>query len=200
VARERLEERAVHGDVLAREQRLHIRSRDHGPEEDARDVAIQEPLAIFREGRRVPRRRLEVDADEPPDEQVVLELLAALPLGADRVEHLHQHGTEETLGRHRGAADAAVERLESRRQLAQDRVDEAANRTERGDNSRRIGSTKPRIARSGWSAGIRSSRTTVANIRGWIGRSPRIDGSENGHQSGCRISAELAAFFSSLLM
>lgn len=80
LARPRLEQRTIDGEMLAREQARLFRRR-HGPREELRrNVAVEQPLPILRERRRVPRRGLQIEADEPAIEQIVLELLHELPL------------------------------------------------------------------------------------------------------------------------
>ena len=77
----------------------------------------------------VPRRVVPdgiVDAEphEPAEQQVVVELLHQLALGADRVEGLDQRAAQQLLGRDRGPAHARVELGEPWRELLQHRVDQ----------------------------------------------------------------------------
>ena len=50
----RFDQRAVHREVLVRQQPIHLRTRQHRRQEACGDLAVQQPLAILREGRRVP--------------------------------------------------------------------------------------------------------------------------------------------------
>ena len=79
----------------------------------------------------MPRRGLQIEADEPAIEQIVLELLHELPLAPDRVEQRQQQRAQQLLGRNRRAARLAIERLELRREIAQDGIHELSNGPQR---------------------------------------------------------------------
>jgi hypothetical protein len=131
VARPRLQQRAVDGEVLAREQPARVGQVHDAGEEVGGHPAVEQALAVLGERRGVPRLVVELQADEPAEEQVVLELLDELPLAADRVEELEQQRPHELLRRHRGAACAAVEGREAGREVAQHGIDEHADRAQR---------------------------------------------------------------------
>ena len=113
--------------------------RDDVFKEGAGDVAFEQPIPILGEGRRRPHRVVHAEPDEPPKQQVVLQLLHQHPLTAHRIQHLEQQRPQEMLGRDRRAAGRGII---------------ASNR---GDNRRRASSVIVRIVRNGWSAGTRCS-------------------------------------------
>ncbi len=88
LARPRLEQRTVDGEVLAREQARLLRRRDRAGEELRRVVAVEQTLQILGERGCVPRRGLEVEPDEPTTEEIVLELLDELALASNRIQQL----------------------------------------------------------------------------------------------------------------
>jgi hypothetical protein len=73
------------------------------------DRALQEPLAVLGEHRHVPDRHIHRQSDEPAKQQIVVELLHQLPLGAHRVEGLQEERPQQLLGRNGGPAGAGVE-------------------------------------------------------------------------------------------
>ena len=123
-----LDQRAIDGEVLGRDQLLGLGLRKHALEERARDVARQQPLPVLGEDRGVPDRVIHAQAHEPAKEQVVIELLHELPLAADRVEELEQQRTQQLLGRDGGPAGLGVQPGELRGQLAKGLVDHRADR------------------------------------------------------------------------
>ena len=86
---------------------------------------------FLREHRRHPDRFVHLQAHEPAEQDVVIELLHQQPLTPNRVEQLQQLRAQEALGRNRRAAVLRVERVEFARHLPQDLVDEGANRPQR---------------------------------------------------------------------
>jgi len=78
----------------------------------------------------------DVEADEPLEEQVVLEPLAELAFAPHRVEGLEQHRFQQMLWRDRRTADVGVHRVELRRERGEravhDRPD-LADRVSQGD-------------------------------------------------------------------
>jgi hypothetical protein len=70
--------------MLAREQRLDLRIDQHGRQEVAGDIAIQQAIAVFGEHRYVPHRRVHRQPDEPAEQHIVGDLLHQLPFRADR--------------------------------------------------------------------------------------------------------------------
>ena len=90
----------------------------------------------------VPDGIVDAEPDEPAEQQVVVDLLHQLPLGAHRVERLQQRGAQQTLRRDRLPPRALVE-------LGKAASSEASTSF-----------TISRIVRSGCLAGTRSSRST----------------------------------------
>jgi transposase-like protein len=81
-----LDERAVHAEVLTREQVALVRDRHHLVEGQDDRIVLDQALAVPAEYRRHPHRI--VHRQEPAKQQVVLNLLHQLPLGANAVENL----------------------------------------------------------------------------------------------------------------
>lgn len=90
---------AIDGEVIGREQMASARLLDHAVEEGNRDVSGQESLAVLAEGGRRPHRIIGVQADEPVEEQIVVELLHELTLAANGEKHLNQQRPQHLLGR-----------------------------------------------------------------------------------------------------
>jgi hypothetical protein len=79
----------------------------------------------------VPDRRIHRQADEPAEQQVVIELLHQLAFRAHRVESLEQQGPQQLLGRDRRPAEIGIELVEGRRQHRQRLVDDRPDRPQR---------------------------------------------------------------------
>ena len=105
----RLDQRTVHREVLARQQRLHPALRQHCGQELRRDVAAKQPVPVLREGRVIPHRIVDAEADEPTEQKIVLQPLHQLPFRADRVEGLAQHRPEQLLRRDGWSPDRRIE-------------------------------------------------------------------------------------------
>jgi len=117
--------------VLVGDQLPGFGFRQHGQEEELGDLVLEEAVAVLGEGGGVKGDVLQVHPQKPLEEQVVLQLLAELALGANRIER-HQHARlQELLGRDRGPADLGVHRLESRFQPLQRRLHEATDAPDR---------------------------------------------------------------------
>jgi hypothetical protein len=129
--RPRLDQCAVDGEVFLRQQLVPLGLPEHRLEEALSDVACHEPLPILRKHGHVPRRGIELEAHEPAEQQVVIQLLHELALAADRVEHLEQERPEQLLGRDRGPAPLGVQRIEAARERAERPVHELADRAQR---------------------------------------------------------------------
>ena len=99
-----LDQRAVHREMLGREQRLDLRIGQDRRQEPAGDVAFQQPIAVLGEHRHVPHRRVHRQPDEPAEQHVVGDLLHQLPLRADREQRLQQQRPQQLLRRDRGPA------------------------------------------------------------------------------------------------
>jgi hypothetical protein len=126
-----LEQRAIDGEVLVRQESVLARLRHDGVKEFGRDLAGEQSIAILRKGRVVPDRVVHPEAHEPPKQQVVIELLDEQPLTADAIERLQQQRAQQLLGRDRRATHLRVHRLEPLRQARQRGVGHLANRPKR---------------------------------------------------------------------
>ena len=123
-----LDERAVDAEVLIAEQLAAAGLGQHGREEGGGDLAAEEPLAVLGEDGDVPDRVVRIKADEPAEEQVVVELFHQQALRADRVEGLQQQRPQQLLGRDAGPAHLAVQPVEQRRELGQGPVGHLVHR------------------------------------------------------------------------
>ena len=97
----------------------------------ARDVAVEQPIAVLAEHGRIPDRIVHRQPDEPAEQQIVVELLHQLPFRAHRVEGLQQQRPQQPLRRDRRPAVARVKLAELPRQIRQRRVDQVADRPQR---------------------------------------------------------------------
>ena len=129
LTRPRLDQRPVDGEVLVRQQIL--RALDDAPEEAAGDLLVEQAVPILREDRGAPDRLVHLHPDEPPEQQVVIQLLHQQPLAANRIEDLEQLGAQQALGWDRRPTHRGIQAIELARHVAQDLVDQRANRAER---------------------------------------------------------------------
>ena len=135
--------------MLVRQEPLHAGQGQHRRHERRRDVAFQQPVAIFAEHRGHPDRIVHRKSDEPPEQEVVVELLHQLPLRADGVEGLQQQRAQQLLGRDRGAAVLGVEFGEPRVECGQGVVGQRADHAQRvglGDPALRSDITEKAVA------------------------------------------------------
>src|SRR5437588_12967139 len=102
--RPRLDRRAVDREVIARQQLLHLRLRQHGCQELRRDLALQQPVAVLGESRVIPDRIIYPKSNKPGEQQVELQAHHKLALGADSVEYVQQHHPNEPLQRNQSQA------------------------------------------------------------------------------------------------
>jgi hypothetical protein len=105
------DERAVHREVLARQQPLHPALRQHRRKELRRDIAIEQPVAVLGERRGIPNRLVDAQPDEPTEQKVVLDPLDQLTLRPDRVKRLKQQGPDKPLRRNRLPTKRRVQRI-----------------------------------------------------------------------------------------
>jgi hypothetical protein len=117
--------------VFIRQQARRLRVGPHFAEECLRDVAFQEPVSILAEDGRHPDRVIHTQADEPPEQQVVLQLLHQQPLAAHGVQRLQQQRAQQLLGRDRRPTDVGIQAVKTGRQSPEHRVGHLANRTQR---------------------------------------------------------------------
>ncbi len=71
----RLQQRAIHREVLVAEQRLDLRCAHQLLQEEPHDLLVQQPLPVFGERGGVPDRIIRAEAHKPAEQQVVVELL-----------------------------------------------------------------------------------------------------------------------------
>src|SRR5690606_36647681 len=84
--RPRLNQRAVHREMLIADQVLFARELDDAAEKLARHVMLQQPLLIMRKRAVIKRRLVDVHINEPAKQKVVFKLFAKQALAAHRVE------------------------------------------------------------------------------------------------------------------
>ena len=113
------------------EQRLDLGLRQHRAQKLGRDLALEQPVAVLGEHGHVPHRVVDAQPDEPAEQEVVVQLLHELPLGADRVERLQQQGPQQLLRRDRGPPVQRVELLELARQRRQRGIGDRQDRPQR---------------------------------------------------------------------
>jgi hypothetical protein len=105
--------------VLVGEDACRVRLPQDRREKLRRDIPVEQPVAIFGKRRVIPHRRIHAHADEPAEQQVVIQLLDQQPLTSHAVQELQQQGAQQLLRRDRRAADLRIHRRESRRQRGQ---------------------------------------------------------------------------------
>ncbi len=99
--------------------------------ERLRQLLIQKPVAILAEYRVIPHRVVDLQSDEPAEQQVVVELLHQQPLAANRIEHLQQQRPEQPLRSDRRPALGRIQAVEFCRHLRQHQVHQLTDRTQR---------------------------------------------------------------------
>ncbi len=131
LARPGLDQRAVDREVFRGEQITLVGQRHHFGEERFDHFVLEQPVAVLGEHRVVPDLIVDRQSDEPAKQQVVLQLLDQLALGADGIEDLQQCGADQFLRWDRGAAAVGVDRVEQPAQPNQGFIDQAADRAQR---------------------------------------------------------------------
>jgi len=74
-ARPGIDQRAVHREMLGRQQRPNPRWLQHGGHEFGRNIARHKPVPVLGEHRYIPDGRIHRQPDKPTEHQVVIELL-----------------------------------------------------------------------------------------------------------------------------
>ena len=129
VPRPRLDQRAIDGEVLIRQPRLGL---GHDQLKEAlRDRVRQQTIPILGEHRWRPDRFIHLQAHEPPEQDVVVELLHEEALTPNRIEELQQLRPEQPLRRDRRPPHGRIQAVEVRRHLTQEPVHQRANRSQR---------------------------------------------------------------------
>jgi hypothetical protein len=117
--------------VFIREQARRLGLGPHFEEERLRDVAVQETVPVLTEDGRRPHGVIHTQADEPAEQQVVLQLLHQQPFAADGVQRLQQQRPEQLLGWDRRPPNVGVQTVKAGRQPCEHRVGHLANRAQR---------------------------------------------------------------------
>src|SRR5665213_2627079 len=91
------------------EKPLHPALRQHSRQELRRDIAIEQPVTVLGERRRVPNHLVDAKTDEPTEQQVVFDPLDQLTLRPDRVKRLKQQRPNKPLRRNRLPTDGRVQ-------------------------------------------------------------------------------------------
>src|SRR6516165_1894519 len=131
LSRPRLDQRAVHGQVLRGEQTFLASELHDRIEEALRQVLVHQSLAQAREVRLVEPRVLQTHVQEPAEQNVVVEHLAEQPVRAHRVQCDQQLPLQQPLRRNRGPASLGVKRVELTRQLLQHSIGVCLDATQR---------------------------------------------------------------------
>jgi hypothetical protein len=124
------QQRAIDREVFVREQARRARLGEDAIKERGGDVTLQQPISILAESCRRPDRVIHAEADKPPVQHAVVDLLHQEPLAAHRVERLNQQGPQQLLRGNRRPADVGVHLRESRRQRGEYLVGHAPNRAQ----------------------------------------------------------------------
>ena len=88
VRRPGFDQRAINREVLVRQKRFHLLMFEKLGHKLLEHIAFLKAFPVLGEYGRVPDRIVRREADEPAKQQIVVELLHQLALGADRIEHL----------------------------------------------------------------------------------------------------------------
>ena len=99
--------------------------------EGGRDIPRQQPVTILGKRRGMPDRVVHIQADEPAEQQVVVELFHQQPFAPDRVQHLQQQGPQQLLRRDRRTSRLGVQAGEPARHRLQRVIRQRADRAER---------------------------------------------------------------------
>lgn len=83
-----LAQSAIEGEVFIGQQPLGPRLGQHLLEERRRDCSRQHPIPVFREHGHIPDGRIQIQADKPAEQQVVIQLFHQQAFTPNAVEHL----------------------------------------------------------------------------------------------------------------
>ena len=100
-------------------------------EEQPRYILVEQAVTVLAEGRVIPHALVHRQADEPAKQQVEINLLDQLPLGANGVNHLQQRGAQQPLRRNRGPSQGGVQPVEVPIHRSQNGIDQASQGTQR---------------------------------------------------------------------
>src|SRR5947199_2449572 len=93
VRRPSFDQRAIDGEVLIGHETGSLRS--HWLKKLLSQFLVEPSVAVLAENRMVPYRSIDLQADEPAEQQIVVELFHEQSLPPHRVEHLQQQGAEQ---------------------------------------------------------------------------------------------------------
>ena len=114
-------------DYVVCHELAHLRQVQDDTHEPARNIAAEQPVPVLAEHRGVPDRVVSRETDEPPEQQIVVELLHQLSFRANCKKCLQQEGSQQALRRDRRSSFARIKSAEGRRQLPQRFVHDLAD-------------------------------------------------------------------------
>jgi hypothetical protein len=100
-----------------------LRQGQHALEKQAADPFVQQAVAVGAEGGVIPNRVIQRQADEPAVEQVEVDVLHQLPLGAARKQDLQQTGAKQAFRWNGIPAAARIQGVERLIQRSEQEVD-----------------------------------------------------------------------------
>ena len=103
---------------------------EHGLEEGFGNVAIEQPLAVLREYGHVPDGVIHVQAHEPTEQQVIVELFHQHSLAAHRVQGLQQERSQQLLRSDRRPPRLGVQPAESWLEFSECLIDHDTKRAQ----------------------------------------------------------------------
>jgi len=136
-----LDQRAIHGDGLIRQQPGLLGVSHHGLEDAPGDVVLEQPLAVLAEGTVIEDRLIQTHVQNPAEEDVVVQLLTEEPPAPEGEQGDQPRALQQPLRRNRRTPHLAIQLVEDRRQRSQDLVREGL------DGSQRMGCGNPRFRR-----------------------------------------------------
>jgi hypothetical protein len=145
----RLNQSAVHAEMLAGQITLRIRRFNRLVEQLHDDVVLEQPVTVLAEGRVVPHHIVDRKPDEPAEQHVAGDLLRQHPFASNRVQQAQQQCTNQPLRRDTRAAD-----LSSLSYMC-------ANT---GSMRLSVPFSEIRIGRKRWLAGTKSSSFAIVKI------------------------------------
>jgi hypothetical protein len=87
------DQRAIDGEMLIGQEAMGLGLRQDLLEERRGHRACQQTVPVLGEDGHIPHRCIQIEADKPAEQQVVLQCLHQEPLTAEAVEHLQQQRT-----------------------------------------------------------------------------------------------------------
>ena len=127
----RLDERAVHREVVLAEQLALVGQLHHLGEEALHDGVFEQPISVLGEHRVIPYSVVDGQADEPAVQQVVANLLHQLTLAAHREQHLDEHGAQQLLRGNGGSTAVSIDLVEQAIEAGKRLVDQLADGAQR---------------------------------------------------------------------